>query len=142
MKFYNFAMISIILAFIFELAGIPVAAGLLSYVGLSTVGLTIKSAALYTGIFIGAGILVGAVAGITIGTLTKSAPENYIVLGFLITSGTFFLTTSYGIVNAAWTMMPLGSPFVWISYLTTLVMGALAVGFIITIPTETFRGGS
>lgn len=142
MKFYNFAMISVILAFIFELAGIPVASGLLSYVGISAAGLTFKSAALYTGIFLGSGILVGIGAGVAIGVLTKSAPENYIVLGFLITSGTFFLTTAYGIVTAVWNTIPLGDPFVWVSYITTLVMGALAIGFIITIPTETFRGGS
>ena len=54
MKVWNYVILIVILAMIFEFAGIPVATGLLDYFGISSTGINLKTAGLYLGIF-GAG---------------------------------------------------------------------------------------
>ena len=139
MKFWNYVMLTTGLALILELAGLPIASGLLAHIGITTTGLTIKTAALWVAIFGGTGILIGLGTGIAIGYITKSSPENFIILPLIIGSGTFFLSTLIAISSAAWGRFPIGSSYVWISYITTVLMGLLSVGFAISC-VEFFRG--
>jgi len=144
MKFYNYAAIAVGLALLFQLAGIPVATGLLDWTG-ATIGgaLNISFSPLWNLLFGGAGILILAtITGVVVGFLTKTSPENYIVLGFIVTCGTFLISTALGVTRECWKLFPPGSPFVWFSYIVTFIMTLLTVLFIINIPLDTFRGGS
>ena len=135
MKVWNYVVLSTTLALLFEMAGMPVATSLLDYLGINANGLNIQSAGLYLAIFGGAGILIGLVGGLVIGYLTKSSPENFIILPFVIGGATLFFTTFYGIVNYVTTNYP-GT--VW-AYLTTFISAILSVGFVISL-IEFFRG--
>jgi len=135
MKVWFYITLSVALAFIFELAGIPVASNLLSYVGISTTGFTIKTAAFYLAIFGGAGILIGIIGGLTVGYLTKSPPENFIILPFIVSGATLFLTTFYGIANYAST----NYSGTWVEYITLFLVGILSIGFVVSL-VEFFRG--
>jgi len=134
MKVWNYVIISLGLALLFELAGIPVATDLLTKVGISTSGLSIKSASIYLAIFGVGGILIGLGTGIIIGTLTRSSPENYIILPFIVSSGTLFFATFFGITSYA-----LANFEGWIGYLILFIMALLCGGYIIALY-EHFRG--
>ena len=134
MKVWNYIIISVGLAFLFEIAGMPVATSLLEYLGLSATGFSIKTAAIWLAIFGGAGVLVGIIAGVGIGYLTKSPAENYIILPFITGGIVLFLSTFIGIVNYA-----IGNFPGWIATVTTFIMGILGVGFVIAC-VEFFRG--
>ena len=100
MKVWNYIIIATGLTLLFEMAGIPIASNLLSYLGLSLTGASaIKSAALYLAIFGAGGALIGIVAGIAIGTLTRSSPENFIILPILVTSVTLFIAPLIEIIS-------------------------------------------
>jgi len=134
MKVWNYVIISVGLAFLFEIAGMPVATSLLSYLGLSATGFSVKTASLYLAIFGGAGILIGIGTGIAVGFITKSPPENFIILPFIIAGIVLFLSTFIGIINYA-----VGNFPGWIATITLFIMGILGVGFIISC-VEFFRG--
>jgi len=135
MKVWNYVIISVGLAFLFELAGMPVATSVLNWIGLNPTGVGLKTSAMYLAIFGGAGFLITAVVGgITIGFFTKSSPENYIIAPFIGAGITIFLTTFIGIINYSITNFE-----GWISYVTLFIMGILGTGFVIAC-IEFFRG--
>ena len=134
MKFWNYAIITVGLALIFELAGMPVATGLLTYLGITTSGLSIQSAAMWVFIFGGAGILIGIGAAILIGTLTRSPPENFLILPFIVTVGTLFIMPLIGIELYARTNFP-----GWIHYITLFLIALLSIGLVISL-IDYFRG--
>ena len=135
MKVWNYIIIATGLTLLFEMAGIPIASNLLSYLGLSLTGASaIKSAALYLAIFGGAGILIGLGAGIAIGYITKSSPENFIILPILVTSVTLFIAPLIEIISYSY-----GHFDNWIFYIILFIMGILTTGFIFAM-VEFFRG--
>lgn len=133
MKYWNYIVISVFLAFLLEIAGLPVASSLLNYVGISTTGSEITSSLLYLGIFGGSGILIGLGAGIVIGTLTRSSIENYVILPFIIGGGIFFASTFAGIIALAFSYSQ------WVGLIVSLILSPILVGFIIA-SIEMFRG--
>lgn len=84
-------------------------------------------------------ILAGAAAvGIAIGILTKAKTENYIILPFVLATGVSFgvatfINLSYSLITYAFTQAS------WIGYITLMIFGPLAIGFIVSI-IEFFRG--
>ncbi len=134
MKYWNYIMISVGIALLFELGGIPISSQILEYVGISTTGFSLKTASLYLGIFGVGGILIGLALGIAIGTITRSQPENFIILPFIVGGATIFFSVWTGIVTYAF-----GNLASWIAYITLFVAGLLGTGFVISAY-EHFRG--
>ena len=135
MKFWNYIILSVGLALLFELAGIPIATSLLNTIGVSVdTGLSVKSASLYLAIFGVGGILIGITAGIIIGAITRTPPENYIILPIIIGTGTLFLAPFVSIANYA-----INNYDGWIAYPTLFLMTLLSIGFVWSM-VEFFRG--
>lgn len=124
---------SAFLGLLFEMAGIPVGAEVLSYIGISATGTGIKTAGMYLAIFGSAGILIGIIGGILIGTFTRTSPENYIILGFITGGLTIFTSTFIGIINITSTYDT------WLRSIVLLILGPLTVGYILSM-VEFFRG--
>lgn len=134
MKYWNYVMLSVGVALLFELAGISLVADLLTYVGISTTGYALKNSLFYLAIFGGAGILAATVVGIFIGTITRSQPENFLILPFIIGGGVIFFSTFTALVTYAFANYP-----GWIAYITLFISGLLGTGFVIASYNE-FRG--
>lgn len=145
MKLFNYIIIYLGLAMIFELAGISIAKTLLDYVGInfSGVGSVDFEAAKYYKIVIYV-LGLAVVGGIIIGLFSRANPENYILVGLIngangIVGITLFLTVTTGIIAKSLALFPLASDWAFISYITIFIMGLLGAGFIWTL-TEWFRG--
>lgn len=144
MKLFNYIMIYVGLALIFELAGLSIATPLLKYIGIDITGglIDFESANFYKIIIYV--LSIATIGGIVIGFFTRANPENYILIGIIngaagIGGITLFLTITTGIIAKSLLLFPIGSDWAWISYITTLIMGLLGVGFIWTLA-EWFRG--
>jgi hypothetical protein len=83
MKYWNYIVISIFVAFIFEIAGIPVASDLLTRVGISLEGSNLSNSLFYLSIYAFGGILIGITAGITIGSTTLTEQNLIDLLALL-----------------------------------------------------------
>ena len=135
MKIWNYIVMIVVLEIVLELAGIPIASNILNYVGIDiATGASIKSSLLYLGIFGVGGILVGVVGGIVIGYFTKSSPENFIILPFIVGGGVLFGATLTGIITYAY-----ANYSSWVAHLILVIIAPLAVGFFIGL-VEFFRG--
>lgn len=135
MKMWNYLVMCLFLALFFQLAGMPIAASLLEQVGIDIEGAGfIQDSLLYLAIFGTAGILIGLGAGIIVGIITRSNPENYVILPFIIGQAVLFFATFTGIIQYSFNNFP-----GWIAYITLLIMAPLAIGFIIAAY-EHFRG--
>ena len=133
MKMFNYVVISIFLALLFEMAGLSVSTEMLSLVGIN---LEAGVAGFETSIFWIAIVVLlagGLVGGITIGYLTKSSSENYVILPFITAEIVLFTSVMIGIVSKA-SVLPQ-----WIFYITLLIIAPLLVGFGIAAY-EHFRG--
>lgn len=133
MKYWNYVVISVFMAFLFELAGVSIAGALLQRVGISTTESNLLNSLLYLSIFAGGGLLVGLIAGISVGVITRSSPENFIILPFVIGGGLFFMTTFASAITYAFTLN------LWIGAIVSLILSPLLIGFIIA-SIEFFRG--
>lgn len=133
MKMWNYIVISVFLALLFEMAGIPVATGLLNDIGINVDSgvAAFKSGSFWTALI--ALLAVGVGAAIAMGILTKSATENYVILPFILTEVVIFLIPIIGIMSQA---QAIGG---WIFYLSLLILAPLIVGFGVAMY-EHFRG--
>lgn len=133
MKVWYYVLMSAFMGLLFEMAGIPVGSEVLSYIGMSATGTGIKTAGLYLLIFGTAGILIGIVGAILIGTFTRTSPENYIILPFIVSGLTIFTSTFIGIINITSTYST------WLRSIVLLIIGPLTIGYIVAM-VEFFRG--
>ena len=133
MKMFNYVVLSIFLALLFEMAGLSVSSSILNVVGINvTEGVSgFETSTFWIAIIV---LLAGGIAGgIAIGFITKSSSENYVILPFISAEIVLFSAVMIGIVNVARTM---GG---WIFYITLLIIAPLLVGFGIAAY-EHFRG--
>jgi len=137
MKFWNFIVLSVLLAILFQIAGVPVTEDLLEYFGLSVVdgAVGVVDGNFWNFLFSsGVGVLAGiGVAALAIGIATKSNPENYIILGLIVAGSSTFLGAFVGIIGAS---HEIGG---WVYYLSLLIMGPLLLGFVVSL-VDYFRG--
>ncbi len=136
MKIFNYIILIIGLIAIFEIAGIPTgSSNILSFVGLDTgTGSTTTTSSLFNSIFGVTGILIGLGVGIAVGFITKSQPENFIILPLITGSFVFFAGAFISIINYS-----VGTHAVWVSSIITIILGLLSVGYLISL-VEFFRG--
>lgn len=133
MKVWYYVLMSAFIGLLFEMAGIPVGSEVLNYIGMSATGTGIKTAGLYLLIFGTTGILIGIVGAILIGTFTRTSPENYIILPFIVGGLTIFTSTFIGIINVTSTYST------WLRSIVLLIIGPLTIGYIVAM-VEFFRG--
>src|SRR4030042_4544956 len=123
MKIWNYVVISVFLALLFQMAGFSVASSLLDRIGinLDTGVAGFKSSTFWTALV----ILLGSatVAGVSVGYITKSSSENYVILPFIIAEIFLFSSVMIGIISIA---QGIGG---WVFYITLLILSPLIVGF-------------
>ena len=133
MKMWNYVVISVFLALIFEMAGIPVGESLLPRLGIDletgTAGLL--GSEFWTALV--ALLAISFVGSIIAGFVTKITTENIIIIGFVASQIIIFSSVMLGILSTAEDM---GG---WIFYITLLIIAPLAVGFGVAAY-EHFRG--
>ena len=99
MKIWNYVVISVFLALLFQMAGFSVASSLLDRIGinLDTGVAGFKSSTFWTALV----ILLGSatVAGVSVGYITKSSSENYVILPFIIAEIFLFSSVMIGIIS-------------------------------------------
>jgi hypothetical protein len=137
---WNYIVISVLLAVLFEMGGIQVTDTLVGYFGLSLsdgAGGMMSEGTFWNFIFNSTtGILVAVgISALAVGFLTKSNPENYLVLAIIIAGSATFLATFVGVIGAARAIDSTG----WIYYLSLLLMGPLLVGYVVSM-IDYFRG--
>jgi len=130
MKFYNYAMIAVGLTLLFEWAGMHITSNLLSYFGIGTGVFDFVSSATWVSI-IGISVLAG---GIIVGVITRSNPENYIILPIILATAAVFVSSFLGIYIYAYANFPS-----WIANITGFIIIMLTIGFGISVY-EHFRG--
>ena len=133
MRMFNYVVISVFLALIFEMAGLSVASSMLSWMGISLITGTaaFKASVFYVALI--ALLAAGGLSGIAVGFITKSPSENYVVLPFIIAQMVVFSSVMIGIVSLTEGMGD------WVFYITLLLLSPLIVGFAWTL-IESFRG--
>lgn len=132
---YNYVFMMTGLALLLAFSGIEVAGvtSLLSKLSLIEGSISSQSA-FSTRILT---ILASAVTGgIVIGLITRSNPENYLLLG-IITGGTvaitIFSTLGFAIINAGYSYAS------WIGHITVMLVGTMSIGFFFSL-LDWFRG--
>ena len=133
MKMWNYVVISVFLALIFEMAGMSVASSLLSNLGIN---LETGAAGFKSGTFWIALVLLlttATIAGITIGFFTKVSSENFVILPFVVAEILIFSSVMLGILSIA---QDIGG---WVFSITLLIMTPLIIGFGVAAY-EHFRG--
>ena len=133
MKMWNYVVISVFLALLFEMGGFSVSGSLLELLGINLESgvAGFKSSTFWIALVALLGT--AAVTGISIGFFTKSSTENYVILPFILGEILLFATVMLGIVLVA---SGIGG---WVFYITLLIMAPLIVGFAISAY-EHFRG--
>ncbi len=135
MKVWNYIFISTFLALILEFSGIQTGYnGVLNLVGLGADTITVTNSSFYNAIFV-TGILVTLIAGVSIGVLTKSNPENWVILPLITGTLIVFVQTFYSVMQ--YTLNSNIEP--WVRYVVLLVLGPFTVGYILAC-VEFFRG--
>ena len=134
MKVYNYVIISICLAMLFELAGMPIAESLLETIGFSSSSSTFEGTAFWTVVLTLGAALVG---GIAISYFTKSSSENYVIWTAASIYFFAFIAPFAGILLHAQTYAT--GDLEWIWYIILFLMSALMVGFAVSL-IEFLRG--
>jgi len=139
MKFWNYVLLSVGLSLLFEMAGIPVASNLLTYIGINinpvSGGFSLQSAGIYLAIFGAAGIFLAVTVGLFVGIITRSQPENYIILPFITAGIVWFIVPFVGIVTEVFK----GTYPIWVRMIVLFICALLGVGMVIA-SYEHFRG--
>ena len=137
MKVFNYMILIVTLCSLLAIAGISTGLdGILTIFGLSVAGgATTSTSTFWNAIFGSAGILIGIGTGIIIGAVTRSTPENFIILPLI--TGTLGLTidTFVKIINYSKTF----GAFNWVYGIVFVIFGALMVGYVLSM-VEFFRG--
>lgn len=144
MKVWNYVVIFTAMILFLEFLGIPTGlSGTLSYFGININPTThelitadLTSSNVYDYLFGGSGILIilaisGAVA---IGILTRSFSENLVLLPFLTTILTLFISTGWTLINY---VQSIGEN--WLTGIIAIIFIPLGVGYILAC-VEWFRG--
>lgn len=133
MKMWNYVVISVFLALIFEMAGMSVASSLLERLGinLETGTAGIKSSVFWIALIALIGL--SFAGSIIAGFFTKAAIENLIIVGFISTQIIIFSSVMLGILSLA---QGIGG---WVFFITLLIIAPLIIGFGVAAY-EHFRG--
>ena len=135
-RVYTYLIIIIVLTMVLTTMGVPTAFNeTLSHFGLSVNDQTISSSSFWNSLFSTTGILILTGVGIAIGFITKSSPENFIILPLITGSMVGWASAFYSIINYG---KELGG---WVSPLILILMGAISVGYLFSL-IEFFRGGA
>lgn len=135
MKIFNYTILMVVLILFLKFAGIPIGGqAFLNAIGFDVAASSMKSATFYTGIFGAAGILLAIGVGIAVGFLTKSKPENYIILPLIVGSLEFFVVALTSIIDYSLTNFA-----GWVSSIIILIFAPLVVGYVLSL-VEFFRG--
>jgi len=135
MKAYNYSIIILGMLLLLEFGGITVGTNLLSIVGIGTDSFGFSTSNFWNFIFGSGGILiVGIGTGLIVGVLTRSSPENFIILPFITSILILFIQGFYGIVNYSISNNP-----AWISSIIILILAPSTVGYAFSL-LEFFRG--
>ena len=138
MKVYNYIFIALGLTLLFDFAGLIVGGGILDQIGFSRVGgeivwdFTISS---FRNSVTGILIITGAAAGLIIGAITRSPPENFIILPLIVTTLALFLQSFWNVLAYSITT----GGFTWITFLIILILGPFTIMFLFSL-IEFFRG--
>ena|SRR3990167_7648378 len=142
MKLWNYVFLSVTIAIVLEMAGIPTGlSGIFDLIGFSFEGgaSEMTDAQIWTSILGSAGILialVGTVGFVIAGLITRAIPENYILLPFLTGTLVMFIQTFTAVINYA------KSPEIgggWVYAVIAIIFVPIAIGFIVA-SAEFFRG--
>jgi hypothetical protein len=134
MKAFNYSIMILGMLLLLEFGGIPVGTNLLSLVGIGVDDFTLSISTFFDFLFDVKGILaVGVGAAIIIGSIARTAPENYIVLSFIFSVLVKFIQAFTAIINYSRGFDG------WIFSLIVLLMSILGFGFVFTL-IEFFRG--
>lgn len=139
MKLWNYIIIITGLALFLEIAGISVSGfkSIFDLIGISLNSTGFTSIQInnnfWAAVFGSSGILIAISTGVIIGIITRTSPENYIILGLI--TGTLFIYGSilYGIASYSLNFES------WISAIVVLLLVPLGIGFILA-SVEFFRG--
>lgn len=139
MKLWNYIFIFTGLALLLEFGGIHSSgiASLVRLIGITTNSTGITNfkitSSLWNAILGSSGILISLVFGVSVGYLTKSSPENYIILPLITGTLYFWGSVIVGIVIYGINYSP------WIATGGVLILAPFAVGFFLAL-VEFFRG--
>jgi hypothetical protein len=135
MKAFNYSIMILGMLLFLEFAGIKVGTNILSLVGIGTDSFGLSLSNFYTFLLGSGGILIlGLGGGIIVGVITRSSPENFIILPFITGVLAIFIQGIAGIINYS-----LANYSGWISGIMILVLGVLGFGYIFSL-VEFFRG--
>lgn len=138
MKFYNYIILMTIIVIFFSFIGVNTGltnlAGLIGLQQLADGSWTfqLSGSSFLEAVLGNAGILLAVVGGIIIGAVTRSSPENYIILPFITGTGALFIQSFSAIISY-------GLSFGWVGGIIILILGTLSVGYVISL-IEFFRG--
>lgn len=134
MKLWTYMIITIVLALLFEAAGIPIASGFLEIIGLDVeTGIVAESTFRARVLLV---LAAASVIGIGASLLTRAPIASYILVRLVVAGGAVWVFSGvlYGLLNEAWKL-----GINWIGWLVTLLVGPLAIGFIWAL-VEFFQG--
>ena len=135
MKAFNYSIMVLGMLLLLEFGGITVGTNLLSIVGVGTDSFGFTTSNFWNFIFGSRGILViGVISSLLVGFFTRTSPENYILLPFIIFILIVFLQGFVGIINYSIANHPS-----WISGLIILILAPITVGYAFSLA-EFFRG--
>jgi flagellar biosynthesis protein FliQ len=136
MKVYNYIVILTGIILLFQILGIDTGLdNLLLLIGYNTItGEFAFSVSSFIDAILGnAGVLAGIGAGIIIGTLSRSNPENFIILPLITGTLVLFIQAFVAIINYSRAFAP------WINAIFLLILAPLVIGYAISL-VEFFRG--
>ena len=135
MKVYNYSFLMIGMVLLFEMAGVRTgASSLLDIFGIGTDTFTFSTSNLWNAVLGSTGILIGIGAGILIGTMTRSSPENFIILPFIVGTLGLFIQ-SFGSI-LVWII---GQDLGWVKSILILILAPFTVMYVFAL-IEFFRG--
>ena len=143
MKVYNYIVITLGILILMQLAGLPTGAmdKIFDIFGLTFTeeGFTTASFSasdFFNAIFSIEGILAALALGgaVLIGILSRTSPENFIILPFITGTLALFLSGFISIMNYS-----IANHQIWISSIILMIFAPLTVGFILSL-VEFFRG--
>src|SRR3990167_7692001 len=134
MKLWNYVFLSVTIAIVLEMAGIPTGlSGIFDLIGFSFEGgaSEMTDAQIWTSILGSAGILialVGTLGFVIAGLITRAIPENYILLPFLTGTLIMFIQTFVAVINEVKGAVGASD---WVYAVVAIIFVPITIGFVV-----------
>lgn len=132
-KFYTYIIMTVVMTALLAMAGINNGFTIIANTGLLAGGFGISSWLVYGIIIVSLGLLAASSFGINIGGIQFSKTDLAVSAGLGVGTAVIFVADFLGVLTYSYGICPSGSDCFWVFNIIAIILGALGIGFAISL---------